>query len=120
MMNMSLLKNYTRSTHGSGSGPIMFDRLNCDENDYHIQDCSYNTPKYCSSSDIVSLLCSECGPPQEDGEVTYSTNGTIATIHCHYEYLSDDPVIECIDGNWSQIGVCDFYGTVYVIHGPLQ
>ncbi|WAR22468.1 MATN2-like protein [Mya arenaria] len=39
----------------------------------------------------------ECGPPQEDGEVTYSTNGTIATIHCHYEYLSDDPVIECID-----------------------
>ncbi|XP_052784322.1 uncharacterized protein LOC128220099 isoform X2 [Mya arenaria] len=110
MMNMSLLEYFTNSTHGSGSGPIMFQYLHCDEYDYHIQDCNHGTPLSCSSSDIVSLVCSECGPPQEDGEVTYSTNGTIATIHCHYEYLLDDPVIECTDGIWSQTGVCDFYG----------
>ncbi|WAR27354.1 MLP-like protein [Mya arenaria] len=110
MMGLKLLEYFTNSTHGSGSGPIMFQYLHCDEYDYHIQDCNHGTPLSCSSSDIVSLVCSECGPPQEDGEVTYSTNGTIATIHCHYEYLLDDPVIECTDGIWSQTGVCDFYG----------
>ncbi|XP_052772238.1 uncharacterized protein LOC128211461 isoform X1 [Mya arenaria] len=110
MMNMSLLDYYGGSRHGPGTGPMTFGDLFCEDGNSHIQDCHHTTPYYCSLSETVSLLCSECGPPQEDGEITYSINGTIATVHCHFEYLPYDPVIECFDGNWSQIGVCDFYG----------
>ncbi|XP_052771199.1 scavenger receptor cysteine-rich domain superfamily protein-like [Mya arenaria] len=110
MMNMSLLDYYGGSKHGPGTDLMSFSKLRCADDDYHIRNCYHSTCYYCSLSQTVSLLCSECEPPKEDGEVTYSTNGTIATVHCHFEYLPDDPVIECIDGNWSQNGVCDFYG----------
>ncbi|WAR21589.1 DMBT1-like protein [Mya arenaria] len=107
----SLLKYFTGSKHGPGNGPVMFDHMGCSSYHNHIKDCSYYTPlKYCYSTDTVSLLCSECGPVNEHGTASYSENGTLATITCSYDYYTKDPVVECINGSWSKLGMCDFHG----------
>ncbi|XP_052772761.1 uncharacterized protein LOC128211759 isoform X2 [Mya arenaria] len=111
MMNMSLLKYFTGSKHGPGNGPVMFDHIGCSSYHNHIKDCTYYTPlKYCYSTDTVSLLCSECGPVNEYGTASYSENGTLATITCSYDHYTKDPIVECINGSWSKLGVCDFHG----------
>ncbi|WAR22494.1 DMBT1-like protein [Mya arenaria] len=118
---------YSHSRHAGGTGRIHIENLNCVGQENDLSACEYDDRNECSHSNDLGVTCyltnrplnvtgirladgTKCGPPQEDGEITYSINGTIATVHCHFEYLPYDPVIECFDGNWSQIGVCDFYG----------
>ncbi|WAR21595.1 FBN2-like protein, partial [Mya arenaria] len=65
-------------------------------------------PQYFDFND-GNTLC-QCGPVNEYGTASYSENGTLATITCSYDHYTKDPIVECINGSWSKLGVCDFHG----------
>ncbi|XP_060557238.1 scavenger receptor cysteine-rich type 1 protein M130-like [Ruditapes philippinarum] len=114
MLGLKAVRFFTGALYGEGNGPVYIDQLFCDSSDAVLSDCQYLFLNECSHSRDVSIVCNECGEPDNShwdaGYFTY--NGSTLYADCSYykTYLGIlKMTCDNVNQTWKAEGECQEY-----------
>ncbi|XP_060602666.1 scavenger receptor cysteine-rich type 1 protein M130-like, partial [Ruditapes philippinarum] len=120
MLGLKAVRFFTGALYGEGDGPVHIDQLFCDSYDVVLSDCQYLFLNECSHSRDVSIVCNECGEPDNShwdaGYFTYNGSTLYADCSFYKSYLGIlKMTCDNVTQTWQTEGECQEYGYPLVI-----